>query len=140
MHVVQTAGEPPNRGSSSLANIGCTRNSSSALTNIAAAKRRVIGLPTELSDYRAGGADAVISDPSPGALFLPGALRFPKMLMPQGLDEYGSIAGGSGGDVGSRLSDIASAIETELRNPTPKTWIGLAVFFFLLWFIFIRRR
>jgi hypothetical protein len=62
------------------------------------------------------------------------------MLMPQGLGEYGSIAGGSGGDVGSRLSDIASVIENELRNPTPKTWIGLAVFFFLLWFIFIRRR
>lgn len=62
------------------------------------------------------------------------------MLMPQGLGEYGSIASGSGGDVSSRLSDLASVIENELRNPTPKTWIGLAVFFFILWFIFIRRR
>ena len=62
--------------------------------------------------------------------------------MAQGLGEYGSIAGGSGGggDLSSRLSDIASAVENALRNPTPKTWIGIGVFLFLLWFIFIRRR
>ena len=60
--------------------------------------------------------------------------------MPQGLGEYGSVAGGSGGDVSSRLSDLASTVEDALRNPTPKTWIGVAIFFFLLWFIFIRRR
>ena len=61
--------------------------------------------------------------------------------MPQGLSEYGSVAGGSaGGDVSSRLNDLASTIEDALRNPTPKTWIGVAVFFFILWFLFIRRR
>ena len=38
------------------------------------------------------------------------------------------------------LGDILSAIESALRNPTPKTWVGVAVFFFVLWFIFFRRR
>jgi hypothetical protein len=61
--------------------------------------------------------------------------------MAQGLGEYGRVAGGgSGGDVSSALHDIASTIEDALRNPTPKTWIGIAIFFFILWFIFIRRR
>ena len=59
--------------------------------------------------------------------------------MTQNLGEYGIASGGSGG-VSGRLSDIMSAIENALRNPTPKTWIGVAVFFFALWFIFIRRR
>lgn len=60
--------------------------------------------------------------------------------MAQGLGEYGGIASGGGSSVSSGLSDIASAIEDALRNPTPKTWIGVAIFFFILWFIFIRRR
>ena len=60
-------------------------------------------------------------------------------VMAQNLGEYGIASGGSGG-VSGRLSDIMSAIENALRNPTPKTWIGVAVFFFVLWFIFIRRR
>jgi hypothetical protein len=59
--------------------------------------------------------------------------------MAQGLGEYGGITGGGSG-ISSGLSDIASAIEDALRNPTPKTWIGIAIFFFILWFIFIRRR
>ena len=58
--------------------------------------------------------------------------------MAQGLGEYGGIASGSG--VSSGLSDIASAVEDALRNPTPRTWVGNAVFLFLLWFIIIRRR
>jgi len=61
------------------------------------------------------------------------------VMMAQGLGEYGIASGGSGG-VSARLGDLLSAIENALRNPTPKTWIGLAVFFFALWFIFIRRR
>lgn len=61
------------------------------------------------------------------------------VMMAQGLGEYGIASGGSGGVAGG-LSDIMSAIENALRNPTPKTWIGVAVFFFVLWFIFIRRR
>ena len=60
--------------------------------------------------------------------------------MAQGLGEYGGIASGGGSDVSSGLSDIASTIEDALRHPTPKTWIGVAIFFFILWFIFIRRR
>jgi len=60
--------------------------------------------------------------------------------MAQGLGEYGAVAGGGSGDVSSRLRDIASTIEDALRNPTPKTWIAIAVFLFILWFLFIRRR
>ena len=60
--------------------------------------------------------------------------------MAQGLGEYGRIAEGGSGDVSSGLRDLASTIEDALRNPTPKTWIGIAIFFFILWFIFIRRR
>jgi len=60
--------------------------------------------------------------------------------MSQGLGEYGSVAGGSGGDLSARLSDLASTIEDALRDPTPKTWVGVAIFFFILWFVFIRRR
>jgi hypothetical protein len=60
-------------------------------------------------------------------------------MMAQGLGEYGIASGGSGG-VSDRLGDIMSAIENALRNPNPKTWLGVAAFFFVLWFIFIRRR
>ena len=60
--------------------------------------------------------------------------------MEQGLGEYGGIAGRGSGSVSSGLRDLASTIEDALRNPTPKTWIAVAIFFFILWFIFIRRR
>ena len=60
--------------------------------------------------------------------------------MAQGLGEYGAVAGGGSDDMSSRLRDIASTIEDALRNPTPKTWIGIAIFLFILWFLFIRRR
>jgi len=59
-------------------------------------------------------------------------------MMAQGLGEYGIASGSSG--VSSALGDLLSAIENALRNPTPKTWIGVAVFVFVLWFILIRRR
>jgi hypothetical protein len=60
--------------------------------------------------------------------------------MAQGLGEYGGIAANGSGNVSSGLSDLASTIEDALRNPTPKTWIGIAVVCFILWFVFIRRR
>ena len=60
--------------------------------------------------------------------------------MAQGLGEYGSLAGGGSGGVSGRLSDLMSTIETALRNPTPKTWVGVAIIVFILWFIFFRRR
>ena len=60
--------------------------------------------------------------------------------MAQGLGEYGAIAGGGSGDVSSGLREIVSTIEDALRNPTPKTWIGIALFLFILWFLFLRRR
>ena len=61
------------------------------------------------------------------------------MLKAQGLGEYGGISGGAG-DVSTGLGDIASTIEEALRNPTPKTWLGIAAFLFAIWFIFIRRK
>lgn len=62
--------------------------------------------------------------------------------MAQGLGEYGAIAGGSSGagDFSSRLHELALTIEDALRNPTPKTWIGIGVFLFIIWFLFLRRR
>ena len=62
--------------------------------------------------------------------------------MAQGLGEYGGLVGGGGGSgsAGSGLSDLVSTIENALRNPTPKTWIGVGIFLFVLWFFLIRRR
>ena len=60
--------------------------------------------------------------------------------MEQGLGEYGGITGSGSGSVSSGLRHLGSTIEDALRNPTPKTWIGVAIFFFILWFVFIRRR
>jgi len=65
-------------------------------------------------------------------------VRYDPHMAAQGLGEYGGLA--SRGDVSTGLSDVASTIEDALRNPTPKTWIGIAFFLFVLWFIFIRRR
>lgn len=61
--------------------------------------------------------------------------------MAQGLREYGGIVGGNGAtQISTNLRDLASTIEEALRNPTPKTWLGIAAFFFVLWFLFIRRK
>ena len=61
--------------------------------------------------------------------------------MAQGLGEYGGLVGGNGGtQISTNLRDLASTIEEALRNPTPKTWLGIAAFFFILWFLFIRRK
>ena len=60
--------------------------------------------------------------------------------MAQGLSEYGTVAGGSSGDFSSRLSEVVAAVEDAVRNPTPKTWVGVGIFLFILWFVFIRRR
>jgi hypothetical protein len=60
--------------------------------------------------------------------------------MAQNLSEYRGVVDGGGSQISNGLRDLASTIEEALRNPTPKTWIGIAVFFFVLWFLFIRRR
>ena len=44
MHVFQTAGLPPRRGKSSLASIGCTRNSSAEPMNMVSVKTTASGL------------------------------------------------------------------------------------------------
>ena len=62
------------------------------------------------------------------------------MLLAQSLGEYGGLVDGGSGQISSGMHDIVSAIEDALRHPTPKTWLGLAAFFFVLWFLFIRRR
>ena len=62
------------------------------------------------------------------------------MLFAQSLGEYGGLTNGGGSQMSASLGDIASTIEESLRNPTPKTWLAIAAFFFVLWFIFIRRR
>ena len=59
----------------------------------------------------------------------------------QGMGEYGGIVSGNGAtQISTGLSDIASVIEESLRNPTPRTWVGLGLFFFTLWFLFIRKK
>jgi hypothetical protein len=63
------------------------------------------------------------------------------MIFAQGLSEYGGLASGSGGNqISTGLRDLASVIEESLRHPTPKTWVAIGLFFFVLWFLFIRRR
>ena len=66
--------------------------------------------------------------------------RLRDMLFAQGLGEYGSLSGGGSGGVSSVLSDIVAAIEDAIRNPTPKTWVAVGAFCFVMWFVFIRRR
>ena len=61
--------------------------------------------------------------------------------MAQNLREYSGVVNGNGAtQISTGLRDIASAIEESLRNPTPKTWLGIAAFFFVLWFLFIRKK
>jgi hypothetical protein len=62
------------------------------------------------------------------------------MILAQGLSEYGGLVDGGGTQISNGLRDIASVIEDALRNPTPKTWVAIGLFFFVLWFLFIRRR
>ena len=58
----------------------------------------------------------------------------------QNLGEYRGVVEGGSSDISSGLSNIATNIEEALRNPTPTTWLGIAAFFFVLWFLFIRRK
>jgi hypothetical protein len=63
--------------------------------------------------------------------------------MAQGLGEYGMLAGGKGGGGESSsgsLQSIVAAVEDAIRNPTPRTWIALGGFLFILWFFLLRRR
>lgn len=62
--------------------------------------------------------------------------------MAQGLGEYGMLAGGKAGEgaSSSSLQDIVAAVEDAIRNPTPRTWVALGVFLFILWFFLLRRR
>ena len=61
--------------------------------------------------------------------------------MAQGLGEYGGIVSGNGStQISTGFRDLMSTLEQALRNPTPKTWLGLAAFFFVLWFLFIRKK
>ena len=61
--------------------------------------------------------------------------------MAQSLGEYGGLVNGNGGtQISSGIKDIAQTVEEALRNPTPKTWLAIGAFFFVLWFLFIRRK
>ena len=61
--------------------------------------------------------------------------------MAQGLSEYGGVVNGNGAtQISTGLRDLFSTLEEALRHPTPKTWLGLAAFFFVLWFLFIRKK
>lgn len=62
--------------------------------------------------------------------------------MAQGLGEYGALVGGVSGTAGasSRLDELVAALENAIRNPTPKTWLALGAFLFVLWFFLLRRR
>ena len=62
--------------------------------------------------------------------------------MAQGLGEYGMLAGGNAGEGASSgsLEDIVAAVENAIRNPTPRTWMALGAFLFILWFFLLRRR
>jgi hypothetical protein len=62
--------------------------------------------------------------------------------MAQGLGEYGALVGGGQGTAhaSSRLDEIVAAVENAVRNPTPKTWLAIGAFLFVLWFFLIRRR
>jgi len=58
----------------------------------------------------------------------------------QNAGEYRGLLDGGSTQNETGLRDIVQTVEDALRNPTPTTWAGIAAFFFVLWFIFIRRR
>ena len=61
--------------------------------------------------------------------------------MAQGLGEYGGLVNGGGAtQISTGVKDIFAVIEDALRHPTPKTWLIIGGFFFILWFLFIRRK
>lgn len=62
--------------------------------------------------------------------------------MAQGLGEYGMLVGGKAdeGSSSTSLQNIVTAVEDAIRNPTPRTWVALGAFLFILWFFFLRRR
>ncbi len=65
MHVFQTAGVPPSRGSTILANIGWTRNSSVALTSSVRAKKNCIRTPLAVpGSHQPGGMPSGTPDPA----------------------------------------------------------------------------
>ncbi len=67
-------------------------------------------------------------------------MRYDRLQMAQNLGEYGGLAGGRSGDLSNGLSNLATDIESALRDPTPKTWLMIAGFCFVLWFLFLRRK
>jgi hypothetical protein len=61
--------------------------------------------------------------------------------MAQGLGEYGGLVNGGGAtQISTGFKDVFAAVEDALRHPTPKTWLMIGAFFFVLWFLFIRRK
>ena len=60
--------------------------------------------------------------------------------MAQGLGEYGSLVDRNSSGLATSLSNFLAYAEDAIRNPTPKTWLSLGVFLFVLWFLFLRRR
>jgi hypothetical protein len=58
----------------------------------------------------------------------------------QNVGEYRGLLDGGSTQIETGLRDIVQTIEDALRDPTPMTWLGIGAFFFVLWFIFIRRR
>jgi hypothetical protein len=58
----------------------------------------------------------------------------------QNVGEYRGLLDGGATQIETGLRDIVQTVEDALRDPTPTTWIGVGAFFFVLWFIFIRRK
>ena len=61
--------------------------------------------------------------------------------MAQSLGEYGALGdGGNSSRIANGLSNLLSTVEESLRNPTPRTFLMIGAFLFVLWFLFLRRR
>ena len=58
----------------------------------------------------------------------------------QSVGEYRGLLDGGSTQISRGMNDILQTVEEALRNPTPTTWIGIGGFFFVLWFLFIRRK
>ena len=58
----------------------------------------------------------------------------------QDAGQYRGLLDGGSTQISNGLNDVLQTVEEALRNPTPKTWAGIALFFFVLWFVFIRRK